>query len=350
MRGIFRWFWRLSLVGVVVVAGLAAPALWVEFGCRPQGAATASESLLPPQHHRAEARTLLTYPEWHIVHAYDDYAAIIRDGDPHDFGFVQAVAGYWSSLCTLARASGQMGGIDGPTKQLVYTIGVSFTAEMMMKAAYEETLGRLATLVRGETRAPLDDLSADQAGDYAAFLTQTPWYLWDFRADAQELSEAVGPGLRDTERRVALGLENRAKAAYAKVIARAVGEVGPDAQTMRSVVKGARVADLAQIAGVRIIGAASGGIVIETLRYRAFTAIARTLAAGGAQFVEIAGNDQIMVTALSDAPSDPRALLSMPRQGRTDHRHLILLEVSALSDSIAGFRAGPLTLEHIHDY
>ncbi|NKB26256.1 MAG: hypothetical protein GKR99_01305 [Rhodobacteraceae bacterium] len=138
MRAIIRWLARLLSIALVVVAGLAIPSLWVELSCRPQGEVAEDASLLPPQHRRAEARTLLTYPEWHIVHAYDDYGATLRQGDPHGFGYVEAVAGYWSSLCKLSRASGPMGGVDGPTKQLVHTIGISFTAEMMLKAAYEE--------------------------------------------------------------------------------------------------------------------------------------------------------------------------------------------------------------------
>lgn len=350
MRGLIRWLGRLLLIGVVVIAGLAVPSVWIELGCRPQGDVAEASSLLPPRYHRAEARTLLTYPEWHIVHAYDDFAATIREGDPHEFGYVEAVGGYWSSLCQLSRASGPMGGIDGSTKQLVHTIGISFTAEMMLKAAYEETIGRLAAMIRGEERAPLDDLSADQAGDYAAFLTQTPWYLWDFRADSNEFVAAAGSTLRDRERRVALRLEYRAKAAYAGVIERAVAEVGLDQLSMRSVVSGASASELSRIEGVQIVGSVASGIVIETARYRAFTELAKKLSSMQVTFAEIAGNDQIMLAALSTSADEPGALLSLPRQGRDDYRHLFLMPVADLTGRIASMRDGALQLEHIHDY
>ena len=68
-----------------------------------------------------------------------------------------------------------MGEITTDTKLTIYTIGVSFTAELLAKAAYEETLGRIATLIRGAARAPLDDVSAGQARDYAAVRQQVPW-------------------------------------------------------------------------------------------------------------------------------------------------------------------------------
>ena len=38
--------------------------------------------IVPEADRRPESRTLLTYPEWHIVHAYDDYAAVIRHRRP----------------------------------------------------------------------------------------------------------------------------------------------------------------------------------------------------------------------------------------------------------------------------
>ena len=106
--------------------------------CRPQITASDYEPVLPPTAHRPEARTLLTYPEWHIVHAYDDYAEVIAEGDPHDYQFGRSIIQFWTSLCTLSKETGTMGGFDTGTKQMVYVIGASFTAELAMKALYEE--------------------------------------------------------------------------------------------------------------------------------------------------------------------------------------------------------------------
>lgn len=97
---------------------------------------------------------------------------MIRDGDPHDYGFLRGIGGFWSSLCALSQASGAHGGVDGGTKQMVYVIGTSFTLELALKAAYEETLGRVATWIRGPDHAATDVISARQAADYAAFLRQ----------------------------------------------------------------------------------------------------------------------------------------------------------------------------------
>ncbi len=347
MTRLFRWLGRIVLALLLVVAGLLSPLVYIETMCRPQGQSASYTPLLPPEWQRPEGRTLLTYPEWHIVHAYDDYAEVIRTGEPHQFGFLTSITGFWSSLCALSQASGQHGGFDWTTKQTIYTIGVSFTAELLAKAAYEETLGRAATWVRGDTRAPLDDLSARQASDYATFLQQVPWYKWDFTADAAAL-DAATDAFRDRERRFALGVEYRVKAAYARVIAAAVASVGEDQLRLRAVVTGMTAEALAALPDAQVIATRPQGVEIEAPRYRAFTRLAETIAAQGGRFVEIAGNDDILFTVITDAATMPGAVHSFARQGNPGYRHLVLLPVADLAAALRSLPEG--ALEHIHDY
>lgn len=347
---IWRWLWRVLLLVVLLVAGLLAPVGYNELACIPRERPQDYTAILPPEHHRPESRTLLTYPEWHIVHAYDDYAQVISAGDPHEFGYLRAIGGFWSSLCSLSHASADHGGFPWETKQMVYVIGVSFTAELLAKAAYEETLGRLATWLRGAARAPLDDLSADQARAYAAFLQQVPWYKWDFAADAAALSTNDTGSLRDAERRIALGLEYRAKAGYAQVIEGAVAQVGADALTLWMIVTGIDAQALAALDGVTVVGARPEGTEIETPRYRELTHLLAKMSAQGAEFVEIAGNDDILFTAISEGAEIPGAIHAFARQGHGDMRHLVLMKVADLAERLRGMGQGGLTLEHVHDY
>ncbi len=348
-----RFVWRLIkwavlalLLGVIL---LLAPVGYVELACRGTDTGSDVPSQIAPAHHRLEARTFLTYPEWHIVHAYDDYAKVIETGDPHDYRFMRGIAGFWSSLCPLSRQAASHGGFDWPTKQTIYTIGVSFSAELALKALYEESLGRLVTIIRGSARAPLDDVSARQAADYAQFLQQTPWYLWDFERDISQLSQARTGALRDRERRLALGLEFGAKAKYAKVIEAAVANLGADALRLRMVVTGLRPSDVSAYAGITLVAQSGSYLEIETPRYRRLTGVVAQLARDGVDFVEMAGNDDIMITALSPHQY-PAALHSFARQGYGDRRHLIALKVSDLGARLRGLAAEGLTLEHIHDY
>ncbi|MGL4237683.1 hypothetical protein [Tabrizicola sp.] len=348
MRFLFRWIKRLVLLLVILIIGLLSPLAYIETMCRPQGEALAYTPLVGPEWHRPEGRTLLTYPEWHIVHAYDDYAEVIRTGEPHQFGFLSSITGFWSSLCSLSQTSGSHGGFDWTTKQTIYTIGVSFTAELLLKAAYEETVGRVATWIRGVEQAPLDDLSARQASDYASFLQQVPWYKWDFTRDAAALDAAATGVWRDRERRFALGIEYRVKAAYAKVIEAAVASVGADQLRLRAVVTGMPEADLSALPDVQVIATRPEGIEIEAPRYCAFTRLAETIARAGGSFVEIAGNDDIMFTVISKEPGQSGEIHSFQRQGNSGIRNLILLPVADLTAALRALPEG--ALEHIHDY
>ncbi len=348
-RWLFKWLKRLLLIALLLVALLLSPIVWIETACRPSGDTIAYDSIVTdPAWQRDESRSLMTYPEWHIVHAYDDYARVIRDGDPHDYGFVSGIGGFWSSLCALSKASGPHGGFSS-SKATIYTIGVSFTAELALKALYEETIGRIATWARGPDHAPLDTLSAEQAAAYAKFLQQVPWYKWDFTSDVAALKSARTTSLRDRERAFALGLEYGAKAQYAGVIAAAVASVGADQLTLRMLLTGMSANALEQIEGITIIAQHPQGIEIETPRYRVLTHLLDKLAGQGANFIEIAGNDDIMLTAISSVPY-PDALHSFQRQGYGDQRHLIALKVTNLADTLRRFDATPISLEHIHDY
>ena len=350
MRLLWRWMKRLLLATVILVLLLLAPVLYVETLCRGEGPPDAYDPILPVEHHRAETKTLMTYPEWHIVHAYDDYAKVIQTGDPHEFGYLGAIRGFWSSLCALSERSAALSGNTSGIKQTVYVIGVSFTAELLAKAAYEETIGRLFAGLRGADRAPLDDLSAEQAAGYARFLQQTPWYKWDFDGDIVALDASGTDALRDRERRLALGIEYGAKSAYADVIAAAVASVGADALTLRMIVDDIPEDTLRGLDGVTVIGETGTGIEIETPRYRVLTGLLAAMAQEGARFVEIAGNDDILLTAVSATPDAEDALFAFPRQGYGDYRHLVLLKVTDLADRLRAFAGGPVTLEHIHDY
>jgi hypothetical protein len=341
---------RMGVMLILCVMGLLSPIGYIELACRPSGQSVSYTSILPTEHHRAEGRTLLTYPEWHIVHAYDDYARVISVADPHDFGYVSSIGGFWTSLCSLSKASGDHGGFPGTFKQTIYTIGVSFTAELLAKAAYEETIGRIATWVRGEAHAPLDTLSADQAMRYSQFLRQIPWYQWDFTRDATALSEAVSPVFRDRERKLALGFEYAVKARYAKVIAAAVANMEPDALRLRMIVTGLSAEELTSYPDVMVIEDREQGIEIDTPRYRALTELLLDMAQAGGNFVEIAGNDDILFTMTSNDPHLDGALYSFARQGYGDTRHLALMQVSNLAETLRGINGQTLRLEHIHDY
>lgn len=350
MSFLWRWVKRALVFLILLLVVLIIPVAYVEFGCNGNREPAGYRSIVGEQHIRPETRTFMTYPEWHIVHAYEDYAETIKAKDPHDFRFMKSITGFWTSLCAVKKISTGYGEVGTGTKQMVYVIGTSFSVELALKALYEETVGRVAIWFRGKEKSVADMLSAEQAGEYAAFLQQVPWYQWSFTDDLSALSGLESQGFRDRERKIALGLEYRAKAAYARVIADAVESTGEDALSLRMVVSGMPAEKLKTYRSVTVIAENSSGIEIEVPRYRALTELLKKLSVDGANFVEIAGNDDILFTVLSGQSTIEPAIYSVKRQGFSDYRHLVVSKVSELSGRIKQLSEASHQIEHIHDY
>lgn len=343
MRRFFRWAGLTLLLLVMIVTG---PILYVETACR--GEALSQDDAEYITETRPEARTYMVYPEWHIVYAYEGYAKALQDGHPHNFPYINAVTGFWSSLCGLTAKADELGEAGFNSKATIYTIGASFTLEMLFKAAYEETIGRLFTL---GAPSPQDQVEADMADDYATFLQQVPWYKYDFPAWSKVLWKADPVGIRGWERRIALGLEWGAKTQYAKLIAQAAAGLGADELTMQIAVK-----NLPESIEHVTIQKRQGDVTIAQVpRYRIFTAIAQQIAQNGGQFLEIAGNDDILISYLgATAPQLPDGAQLISTTSRVgfaeENRYLIAVNIPNLSATLQSLATQSGGLEHIYDY
>jgi hypothetical protein len=357
-----RFLWRLTKWGLLalflVVLCLAAPVAYVAAACKGTPGKQGYQPIITEaEFQRKEANSYLTYPEWHIVYAYEGLARALETGDEYEFGYFSSVKGFWSAACALNKVAAAHGGADAATVRTNYVIGASFTLEMGMKALYEETMGRLFAAMRGPVKSPQDVIAAEMASDYAAFLQQTPWYKYPFDQEVANLWNApLDMPVRGWERRLALGGEWKAKAAYAGLIANAVAATGVAKLEIRSVVSGLSEAQLAAIKDVQLIGPVPQGFVINTPRYQAFTKILEEITKSGGAIVEIAGNDDVLVTVTM--PDDPEMsalsgadiLAVINRDGFGGERALLNVRVSQLSRLISALKAGPLRLEHVYDY
>lgn len=356
MRKILRLAKWLALSLVLLVLLLLAPVGYIETFCTAEPEqATFTPKMTDPAFLRAEANSYLTYPEWHIVYAYEGLANVLKTGDEYEFGYTRSVVGFWASFCALNREADRHGGADVATRRTIHVIGVSFTLEMGMKALYEETVGRLFALVRGPEKSPQDRYAAEMAEDYGQFLHQTPWYKYDFDGAVEKLWAEPVTSLRSWERRLALGGEWKAKAAYADVIAGAVAATGQAQLTIRSLVSGLSTADLQAIPDVTVIeDKGADGVLIETPRYRAFTVILQQIAARKGTMLEIAGNDDIMVSALgASVPSQlgfATRIVDINRDGFAGRRLLLQAKVRDLPALFDELGAAGLELEHVYDY
>jgi hypothetical protein len=353
-----RWLKRIGIALVVIVVLCAIPILWIETQCmgsllkEPQS----YRAILPQDDRRNLVDTYLTYPEWSIVHAYEDFAGVARQRGESAFRYFDAIAGYWRSLCSLSAIASAKGDISGDMKTMLYVIGISFAGEMGVKGAYEKTAGKLTEWIRGPKPTPEDLFAYKIADDYAAFLRQTPWYEFPFgrtlRQFWRELPWSTPSIVRSLERRVALSMEYGVKAGYAWLIAQGAA-LSPAKLTIRSVVDDG---DLAS-GNVKVIEQrADGTAIIEIPRYRAFTQIVLAMIERNRRILEIAGNSEIFVTVLAKdgvplALGSARELIVIPvqsRPGLTRRGYSVRLE--DLPAFVQALRQAGGEFEHAYDY
>jgi hypothetical protein len=267
------------------------------------------------------------------------------------------VRAFWNSACALNRVAGESEAA-GEAKAMIYTIGVSFSAEMLIKSIWENTLGRLFEAISGWSSSD-DRYAARVQVLYGSFMHETPWYrfpfgkafsgLWRTRERAQEA--------RHWERRIALSLEYGVKAGYAKLIGWASGSaLGADETRMRLLVSGEREAIEAAGDGIEIIDERDGAWLIEVPRYERFTAFVRRLARSETGIAEIAGNDDVFVTFQATAagqaslPGGVR-LVDMRLGDRPGWRRIgVTVKARELLPAVRNLAADQAELEHVYDY
>ncbi len=374
---LLRWLWRLAklafwlavIVVFIPIVGLAYGFLTtsaLEDGAPPGGLGASPPKELAdkvraeiPGYQRPEESTFLTYPEWAIVYAARDYAAYVKDDQPSGFPYWSYVGRFWQDYAMVIRAS-EAYPFNFQNHQMLAVIGISHTIEHVLQWAYENTIGRATEIAAGR-RTAADDYLATVAADYAAFLDQVPWYEFPYTQKRAGLF-AVEPGpsdgsVRPGERKVAFGLAYTVKQAYAGVIRSALAATADpallDIHVWAKGPVGEATRNEPDTALERDFG--DDGAVFVTKRYQVFTEMIPRLIAKGVSFVEIGGNDEIMLTVLSDAavppPEGSMQLFSYPipaspRQRRTG----LIVAVRKLHTVLPLLMKAGARLEHVYDY
>ena len=106
-----KWLRRVAIALAIVILLCAVPIAYVELRCTAtpdlSAAQTSPFAITEPGYRRAVGDSYLTYPEWNIVYAYDDFAAVARRGSESDFGYLQSIRSFWTSLCAVKRVAPQ---------------------------------------------------------------------------------------------------------------------------------------------------------------------------------------------------------------------------------------------------
>ena len=354
----------------ILVAALVAQLVWVVVVCQPFATMAPTTDRAPsllaaagyPDAVRAPDQSYLTLPEWYIVYSSEEYAAFIQTQPPSQFPYFAAIGQYWRSyrdVCGVTRGRYPFNTLYHFT---LFVIGPSFTVENAVRGLYETTIGRVAEWTSGGEPTAEELLARSVALDYGNFLHTIPWFEYPFADRLHELWTTTGmwgPNpIRKWERKWALSLEYGVKALYGYLIRGGAGVTyAPEKLEILAVVKGVSDEMAARDDDLRIVQSLDEERVLIALpRYEPFTQLVPVLVAEGVRFVEIAGNDMIMLTALAphdwayDLPAG-ELLFAMPILTEPGQQRVAInAPVASLHLILAGLAERGVTLEHLYDY
>jgi hypothetical protein len=369
-RGMSRWRKTLYAAGALAalaIIGVAATVFGVEKSCvstMPTPVVRSDFAITDEGYARPQGDSFLTFPEWYIVHAYNDLAGVTARASESNFDYLASIRGFWTSLCGATLKASMSGPASADQKATNYIIGFSFTAEMGVIGAYERTIGALTEWTTGGRKTAEDEFNAALLKEYGAFLYQTPWFRFPFGAKLRQFWRETPfvPSIRAIERRGSLSLQYAARGAYAALM-RFVAGYDPADLTIRSVVGGLTPPELAAMADVKVIREvtdANGGrgVLVETARYAAFDAFVRELGRhAGASLREVAGNHRILVTIVAPAgdakfaTTDGVAIFRLPVQSSPGAQRIgIDTPIGSLVQDVRDFEAAGYRFEHAYDY
>lgn len=321
----------------------------------------ARESLI--KYPRGEDQTYLTLPEWYIVYSSDEYGTFLADNRPSQFPYFQSIAQYWGTYYDVCAVTKSDYPFNSSYHSMLAIIGTSFTIEYVVKGVYENTVGRLTEWLSGGEPTEEDRYAQNVAQVYGQWLHTIPWFEFPYGETLQGLWTETswwGPHpIRKWERKMALSLEYGFKGIYGWLIKKGTQTTyeGPVDVEIQALVTGLSEEMVAQEEEVQLTKSINPTTAFITIpRYEAFTKLVPRLTDQGLQFMEIAGNDEIMLTALVPSTWEYRLpvgelLLSMPILTEPDRKRVaVKARVESLHLVLEALAKEDLTLEHIYDY
>ena len=313
---------------------------------------------------RDEGQTFLTHPEWYIVYSSDEYAEWLAHRLPTSFPYAASIAQYWMNYREAHRLTRDEYPLNAGYHVMLCVIGVSYSVELALKSAYENTIGRLTDWTAGGQLTEEDRYAADMAADYGRFIHIYPWYQYRFGDRFRRLwTEVPWRGshpIRKWERRLFLSAEYGIKALYGAAIGAAThAAYSPEVERIQLVAAG--WSDTLARAHPEIETVArldSAHVLLAVPRYDAFRDVMLKLSrsARPPHISEVAGNENIVLTGVAqtswtivDARAEVIYALPLPTDP-TRKRVVIRLRVADLLPALGTLRGKGLTVDHIYDY
>ena len=311
---------------------------------------------------KGEEQTFLTLPEWYLVFNPNEYADFLERGNnPSDFPFISTIDEYWSLYDRVNVLTDGLYPQNSEYQTVLWVIGVSTSAELIAKSAYENTIGRF-TRWTASADTPEDLLIQEAHRAYSDLIYTEAWYkfpFWSYAARIWSDTPFFGANfIRKLERKLMFTMEFGFKSLYAKAIgfgAKTAYEASDGLVTMHVIADVANLPEIdPRINVLRDFG--DGDLVITLPRWGGFTEIMPKLAAAGVQFIEISGNDEILMTTVENQSAKLEAdqarflFNSMVISPENKKRSVYVVRVENLSEALNSLGPKNIELEHVFDF
>ena len=308
---------------------------------------------------RAEESTYLTFPEWYLVFNPQEYGKFIGEKKPSGFPYFSSIGQFWGSYCQVYGITKRNYPFNAGDHLMEAVIGTSFTVEYAVKGVWENTIGRVSEWLGG-SQTEEDVYAAKVAQEYGAFIPTDPWYQFPYGKKFIGLwtdTPFFGSHfLRKLERKIFLSLEYGVKTGYALLIRIGTHAVYGIADTEIYVAAKNVPDSLFQDSRVRKIkDLGRGSYIIAVPHYQGFTDVVPILARQGIQFVDFAGNDEILLTAVAPQNwendlKNGAVLFTMSMMTSSDKRILVQAPAKSLSSILVQLESEGIKIEHLYDY
>lgn len=313
-------------------------------------------------YYRGEEQSYFTVPEWYIVFNADEFGFFLQEGRTSQFPWFRAIYQFWETYYAVCRQTADDYAYNGRYQTVLMIIGPSFTIENSARALYTKTISRAAEWTNFSGPTDEEIYYQQVQAEYGTWLHTVPWFKFPFQEKLGgfwEETSWVGRGMiRKWERKFAISTEYLIKIGYGTLINKGA-ENSFDFIPENTHLWVAGLTDETLTAEPELVldkQLENGESIVHVPRYEQFTVIVPKLAEQGLQFLEIAGNDEIVMAILVPqaweydlAAGDvflEQTYLSRPELKRlvvtvpVEQLHTVLLEVAEQK----------LTLEHLYDY
>ncbi len=309
---------------------------------------------------RDEEQTVLTVPEWYLVFNPKEYADYLEQGNnPSDFPFYKSINEYWKlydrSIQLVSKAYPE----NKEYTTMLKVIGISVTLEYTAKILYENTIGKLFSWFANNNMSDEEKTIIAAQRAYSDFIYDTAWYEFKFLPWVKKVwnvaDTSKGSFLRKTERKLFFTFEFVFKAGYAQLIEWAAKNSYETPVTNIYLLVETKE-NIRSTNDIKILKEQNNKKLLSIPRWGAFTTNLLKLCQKDVKILEIGGNDEIVVSILSEASKNSNfentKLLykSEVVTNKKIKRLIYLVPVKQLITFLKQANSRKTEVEHIFDY